>query len=252
MNKKLFIPGVFFAILSIISAIIAIYIYTDDGKIFKEPDLESSQSVSVGSEISGDYVSPIDFNGVEQTNSELYAWLSIDGTDISHPVAQSKTNDNYYLKRAPDKKYSINGTLFTQKTYNNLDFNDPVTVIYGHDMKSGAMFGKLQELFSDEQSFEKLKNSLVVYLPDRELHYEVFAAVPYSERHILHYYDKFETPETVDEFIDEIYSVRAFGANFTTDIKIKNTDKLLVLSTCLKGDISKRFLVVSRLKATIK
>ena len=250
MKKRFLIPGVVLAIISVMCAAIAVYIYTDDGKIKGGPNLENTSSLSSQPE-DKPYVSPVDFESLKKKSEDVHAWLTIPDTDISYPVAQSQTNDAFYLKRALDGSYSINGTLFTEHLYNSTNFEDPVVAIYGHDMKSGAMFGLLQECYSDAQSFEKHRE-IIVYCPDKELHYEVFAAVPYSKRHILHYYDSFRQKETVDEFVQEIYNVRAFGTNFADDIKVSSDDRLLILSTCLKGDISRRYLVVARLKNEIK
>ena len=224
------------------------YIYTDDGKVKGGPDTEGVESALQSQD--EPYQSPVDFASLQKKSEDVCAWLSILQTDISYPVAQSKTNDEYYLKHALDGSRSINGTLFTEHLYNSRDFTDPVTAIYGHDMKSGAMFGLLQECYSDKESFEAHRE-IIVYCPDKELHYEVFAAVPYSKRHILHYYDSFAEKETVDEFIEELYNIRAFGANFASDIEVSSDDRLLILSTCLKGDISRRYLVVARLKTEL-
>ncbi len=249
MDKRFLIPGVVLAAISIVCAAIAVYIYTDDGKVKGGPDTEGVSSV-VADE-SAPYKSPVDFDSLYKMSEDVCGWLTIPETDISYPIAQHKKNDAYYLKRALDGSRSINGTLFTEKTYNSTDFNDPVTAIYGHDMKSGAMFGLLQEHYTDIEDFEKHKE-IIVYCPDKELHYEVFAAVPYSKRHILHYYGSFNEKETIDEFVNELYNIRAFGANIDNNITVTQDDKLLILSTCLKGDISRRFLVVARLKSEIK
>ncbi len=249
MNKKLLTVGVVFAVISIVCASIALYIYTDDGRVKGGPEGEGVSSVTTNQD--QPYKSPVDFDSLLEKSQDVCAWLSIPQTDISYPVAQSKTNDAFYLKRALDGSYSINGTLFTEHLYNSTDFEDPVTAIYGHDMKSGAMFGLLQEQYSDKETFEAHRE-IIVYCPDKELHYEVFAAVPYSKRHILHYYDSFTEKETVDEFLEELYNVHAFGANFASDIEVSSDDRLLILSTCLKGDISRRYLVVARLKTEIK
>lgn len=249
MDKRFLIPGVIFAVLSVICAAISVYIYTDDGKVSGGPETQGVSS-SVADE-KKPYKSPVDFDSLFKKSEDVCAWLTIPETDISYPVAQHKKNDSYYLKRALDGSRSINGTLFTEKTYNSTDFNDPVTAIYGHDMKSGAMFGLLQEQYYDIEAFEKHKE-IIVYCPQKELHYEVFAAVPYSKRHILHYYDSFREKETIDEFVSEIYNIRAFGANIDNDIEVTSEDRLLILSTCLKGDISRRYLVIARLKSEIK
>ena len=248
MDKRFFIPGVVFAVISIVCAAIAVYLYTDDGKVAGGPE---TSSVSSSVDDKAPYKTPVDFKSLYKKSENVCGWLTIPNTDISYPIAQHKTDDSYYLKRSLDGLRSINGTLFTEKTYNSADFSDPVTAIYGHDMKSGAMFGLLQEHYADSAEFEKHKE-IIVYCPDKELHYEVFAAVPYSKRHILHYYDGFREKETVDEFINELYNIRTFEANHDRDLNVSSDDRLLILSTCLKGDLSRRFLVVARLKSEIR
>ncbi|MCD8326346.1 MAG: class B sortase, partial [Lachnospiraceae bacterium] len=135
-----------------------------------------------------EYESPIDFVSLWEISEDVYAWIDIPGTDISYPIVQHPTDDEYYLKKAIDGTYDSNGSIFSQATYNSTDMTDPVTVFYGHNMKSGAMFGYLEETYSDAEKFAEY-NEIIIYLPEEELHYQVFAAVPYSSSHILYYYD---------------------------------------------------------------
>lgn len=251
MNKKYFVAGIISSILCIACIVLTVVFY-DTGNVAGGPNPDEIGSLGSGS-LSQDepYVSPVDFASLQSKNADIHAWLTIPDTNVNYPIVQSPTDDAFYLRRSIDGTYSVNGTLFTEHMYNGTEFEDPVTAVYGHDMKSGAMFGRLQETYSDEQSFKKHKD-IIVYLPDRELHYEVFAAVPYSKRHILYYYNSFKTEETVEEFLNEIYSVRAFSTNFDEDCKVKKDDKILLLSTCLQGDISKRYLVLARLASEIK
>ncbi|SHJ29596.1 class B sortase [Hespellia stercorisuis] len=78
---------------------------------------------------------------------DLQAWLTIPGTGIDYPVLQSGEDDpEFYLKHNYRKEQDANGSLFfasdcNVKTSENL-------VLYGHNMNSGTMFGKL-DLFTD-------------------------------------------------------------------------------------------------------
>lgn len=197
------------------------------------------------------YESPVDFASLQGINPDVYAWLEIKGTDISYPVAQSPVDDKYYLKHTVEGKYSDNGTLFTEHQYNGTDFNDPVTVIYGHNMGpgTGIMFGDLEQMYADDGGIEKYRD-ITVYLPERELHYSVFAAVPYSNRHILYYYGCFSGDGVVREFIDSVYGARGFGVNTDESFELRDGDHILVLSTCLNANDSKRYLVLARLEET--
>lgn len=195
------------------------------------------------------YKSPVDFESLQGINPDVYAWIEIKGTNISYPVAQSPVDDRYYLKHTVEGKYSDNGTLFTEHQYNGTDFNDPVTVIYGHNMGpgTGIMFGDIEQMYSDDGGIEKYRD-ITVYVPDKELHYTVFAAVPYSNRHILYYYSCFSGDGLINEFIDSIYEARGFGVNTDESFELREGDHILVLSTCLQGNDSKRYLVLARLE----
>ena len=193
------------------------------------------------------YDSPIDFDALQEINSDIYAWLEIDGTNISYPIVQHPEDDDYYLTHNSDGNYSANGAIFTQPTYNSTDFEDPVTVIYGHRMGS-AMFGSLMSKFSNAEFFQEY-NIIRVYTPERLLEYKVFAAVPYSNEHILYEHDFSEKAE-YNAFFRGVYSIRRLEAQFDQEGKpsFEDEDKVLILSTCLQSNRSMRFLVMAALQ----
>jgi len=190
------------------------------------------------------YVSPVDFEALWRMAPDIYAWLYIPGTEVNYPILQKEGDDSFYLDHSSEGKPSQRGAIFTEETYTKKDFSDPVTLVYGHNMRSGAMFGDLQETYSDQDGLETYRD-IVVYLPERELHYEVFAAVPYDMRHIL-YYNDFTDPEVFQKFLEKILSVRSINANIDENAKITVEDQLLILSTCLKGDRDRRYLVLAK------
>ncbi|MCR5467985.1 MAG: class B sortase [Lachnospiraceae bacterium] len=77
----------------------------------------------------------------------LAGWLSIADTSIDLPVMQSDDND-YYLHVNMDGEDDTNGTLF-------LDYRTDVlepganSIIYGHNMRSGEMFGGLKQYLDE-------------------------------------------------------------------------------------------------------
>lgn len=185
----------------------------------------------------------LDFPYMWKTNPDICAWIEIDGTLVNYPILQSPTNDNKYLNTAIDGSYYIGGSLFTQATYNNKDFNDPVTIIYGHTMRSGALFGQLQSTYSSSSGFSD-HSEIKLYLPNEVRYYTVFAAVPYTNIHILDAYD-FSKPYWYENFFDGVMDIRAFGAQFNKDIVPEPGDRVMILSTCLNEDSTQRFLVMA-------
>ena len=187
---------------------------------------------------------PVDFEALQAENPDIYGWLEVPNTDISYPLLQSATDDTFYLDHDRDGNSNVNGSLFTEHAWNGTDFTDRVTPIYGHHMKSGAMFGNLQQIYSDEETYNASKE-VIVYLPEREIHYTVFAAVAFDDRHLMYSYD-FQTEDGVQQFLDDLAAVRAIGSSYDESVGATSADHLIVLSTCLKGGGNGRFLVVAR------
>lgn len=193
------------------------------------------------------YVSPVDFEALYAMNPDIYAWLYIPDTEISFPILQREGDDGYYLKHGSDGASSKAGAVFTESAYNAKDFSDPVTVAYGHHMRSGAIFGNLQALYSASGGLEE-HQEILVYLPEKELRFRVFAAVPFNMRHIL-YYNDFTDPDIFQAFLDQVLSVRSINASFDETVEVTAEDRLLILSTCLQGDSKQRYLVLAKLTA---
>ncbi len=188
-------------------------------------------------------VETLDFEKLWEINPDICAWIEIKGAGVDYPVLQSKENDKKYLNTAYDGTPFIGGSIFTESKYNSDDFTDPVTVLYGHTMSSGAMFGSIRKTYSSAESFKENSN-IRIYLPDRVNDYTVFAAVPYKKTHLLHNYD-FSNDYWYNNFFKEIGRIRAIGANLNPDIFPKPGDRVIILSTCLDEDRSRRFLVMA-------
>ncbi len=270
MKKAPLIIGILLAVLSLV-CVIALLIHSGIVKI-EMPDNIFSTTAEAGPEDSsttgtgengntaeaetvtqyvpatdaaGNYKTPVDFERVWESNTDMYAWIKIPGTRIDYPIAQSAIDDNQYLRHDLNGKFSNDGVLFTEHVYNSKSFDDPVTVIYGHNMIDGDMFGTLQQIYSDETTFRQM-DDIIIYTPEKEIRYKVIAAAPYDNTHILYHYGKFENPESVGEFLKTVQHSRDFSVNVRDDIEVGNSDRILVLSTCLKGDYSRRYLVLAK------
>ncbi len=190
------------------------------------------------------YVSPVDFEDLWAMNPEIYAWLYIPGTEVNYPILQRAGDDGFYLNHSSEGRSSAAGAIFTEETYTKKDFSDPVTLVYGHYMRDGTMFGSLQTTYSTREGIEAYRD-VSVYLPERELRYEIFAAVPHDMRHILYYYD-FTDPEIFQAFLERVQSVRSINACIDESAEVTVEDQLLILSTCLRGDPKQRYLVLAK------
>ena len=76
----------------------------------------------------------------QQENPDVYAWISIPGTDIDAPVLQHSEDNSFYAAHDAEGEENPAGALYTEN-YNHTNFDDPLTVIYGNDNQDGSMFG---------------------------------------------------------------------------------------------------------------
>nr|MBR4279998.1 class B sortase [Clostridia bacterium] len=176
-------------------------------------------------------------------NPDVIAWIEIPGAQISEPVLRHPTDDAYYATHLADGTYDAYGSVYVQAGYNGADFSDSVTLLYGSSAAEGAPFRMLQEMYSG--SFDQCRRVLL-HTPQGTQEYIVFAAVPYTSIHILHYYD-FSSSRRFDAFFDGVYSTRALGMHLDEDMRPEaGVDQVIILSTALRGDSLQRYLVMAR------
>ncbi len=188
----------------------------------------------------------LDFDILHECNPDIYAWIEIGDSKVNDPILQNSYNDQKYLKTAYDGSAYAGGAIFTESAYNAKDFNDPVTMIYGHWVPSGKLFGSLQTMYSNAETFSQYQD-IKIYLPGEVRHYTVFAAVPFDTSHILAAYD-FTNDYWYKSFFKRIKDIRSLEANFDETYFPEYGDKVIILSTCLNGDSSNRYLVMAVLR----
>ena len=173
---------------------------------------------------------PVNFEELWQINPEIYAWIEIPGTSVAYPIVQSASDNSYYLNHTIEGIAGYPGSIYTEGV-NAKDFQDFNTLIYGHDMEDGSMFGGLS-LFQSEDYLKEHEN-LIIYTPEHRLTYRIFAVVTYDDRHIMGSYD-FSEKEDREAFLSSIGN---------TDAEVTADSKLVTLSTCIASQPTNRLLV---------
>ena len=191
-----------------------------------------------------EYVSPVDFAALRAGNSDVYAWLYVPGAGISEPLLQREDDSQYYLTHSSIGGTDEAGALFTESAYNSRDFSDPATVIYGRDGRPGRLFSSLQETFSSDAELAE-NSEVVVYLPEEEIHYQIFAAVPFRNYHLLHYFS-FKNPGRYQMFLEIVDSIRTVDAHRDGSVEVTPEDQMLILSTTRKGTHNTCYLVLAK------
>ena len=174
-------------------------------------------------------------------NQDIYAWIYIPGTAIDYPVLQHPTDDSHYLNYNLNGSKGYPGCIYTEKI-NSKNFTDFNTIMYGHNMRNGTMFASLH--YFETQSFFDSYPYIFVYREDQVLVYEVFAAYKRDDKHILYAYD-FETETGRQEYLDEVLSEEEIARHRETELTTNS--HILTLSTCIRGEATKRYLVQAKL-----
>ena len=116
-------------------------------------------------------------------NSDVKAWLTLDNTAIDYPVVQGENNFSY-INTDVYGDFALAGSIFLDSDCDG-SFNDPYSLLYGHHMVSGQMFGDLEKY--QDAAFLREHRTGTLLLPDGACTLEVFACllVPASEEHIF-------------------------------------------------------------------
>ena len=191
---------------------------------------------------------PIDFEELWKTCPDAYAWIRMPNTNVDYPVMQKEGDDGFYLSHAANGAAEFAGAIYSEGSVNGRDFKDKHTVLYGHNMLNGTMFRTLH--YYEDRDFFANNRDFVVYLPDRVLHYKIYAAYNYNDRHLLNTRDMNDAVDFRD-YMDEILSIRAMDACIAEDYVYTDKDKILTLSTCNNWD-DQRYLVQAVLVKSVK
>ena len=185
------------------------------------------------------YVSPIDFEELWEINPDVIGWIRVPGTDIDYPIMYSKDDNSYYLTHNIYGEELTSASIFVEY-YNHSDFSDFNTVIYGHNMNDGRMFGQLHR-YEDREFFDA-NRTVYIYLPDRTLAYRIFAAHFVSNDHILSVC-KNKDPESCDAYLDSIFADESADANIDGSVSVTTDDSIITLSTCDRYKRDQKFVI---------
>lgn len=183
----------------------------------------------------------VDFAALSAKNPEIKAWVHLNGTAVDLPIVQT-TDNSFYLSHRFDGKKNKLGTPFIDAA-NAGSFTDRHTVVYGHAVKSGAMFGSFWEY--ENPNYFNRNPELTLYLPDgTQQILKVFSctrvdglrsAIPIS----------FASDDAFLSFVNGLNEQSAF----TSNVDVKATDRIISFCVCLQDDSTKRLLVSCKLSS---
>lgn len=181
-------------------------------------------------------INPVNWDKLLATNADVYAWIRVSGTNIDYPILQASTgkDDDFYLHHDIKKKYSFAGSIYTRRA-NRKDLSDRLTVLYGHNMINGSMFGTLRK-FEDADFFKNHKE-FYIYMPQKILKYRIVAYMIQDDTDILERYEA-NNELGLEAYVKEFKQAR----NIRKKEKIKLDDSIVTLSTCDSNSGNRRLL----------
>ncbi len=181
-----------------------------------------------------------------QINPDVYGWISVDGTTIDYPLVQGEDND-YYLNHAYTGEFLPNGSIFVDyRNYEeiNRNFN---TVMYGHNITSGAMFHDVEKFIKDSTYEEYFYNVTITICTNDG----IFIYEPFSVYKTRMDYNYFKTGfRTTDEFITFCEEMKA-NSKHQKEMTFTETDRIITLSTCTNINNAERYALHAKLIKSI-
>lgn len=168
-------------------------------------------------------------------NADGIGYLYIPAVDTRLPMVQGTDND-YYLEHAFDGSYTKNGCLFEDyRITGGLSANQ--VIIYGHNLKTGGMFGSLFK-YQSQDFWASGQNSLFyIYTENKIMEYKIFSVYttdPISDTYTFNF-------GTLDAMRSYANRMKA-QSDYDTGVNLDNASQIVTFSTCT-NDSKRRFIV---------
>lgn len=183
----------------------------------------------------------VDFEKLSQINPDIVGWIYIPDSEINYPIVQNQDND-YYLNHTFEGKDNFTGAIFLDSLCQS-DFSSDNSIVYGHNLKNGAMFGMLKKMYDIHYNKEAdYREHPVIWIltPEEKMEYRIFAAREISVQ------------EDSDVYVVEAGSLEEYAgfqkterdrSDYETGTELDETEPMLTLSTCTSNSEDGRFIV---------
>lgn len=173
----------------------------------------------------------VEFESLWNVNADIKGWIYLEALDISYPIVQGRTNEDYIYTSVKGSSNSA-GSIFMDYR-NGAEFSDPHTLIYGHNMKDGSMFGKLKKLY-DQEFVDEWDAPLCFWIltPEGKYRYDIF-----SIHTVLADGEAYTLFAKAEDGLGKYANTMARQTGVALSQRVYNDqDKIITLSTCTSGD----------------
>ncbi len=180
----------------------------------------------------------IDFDALRKINPDIVGWIYYEDTLIDYPIVKGEDNSKY-LTTTFDGSYGNFGTLFVDSV-TEAPFKQFNTLVYGHHMRNGSMFGQLRRLKDPDYTREHPRMELIT--PEGKYHLDIWAFLnqPADSRiYTTNISDKEECADYI-KMIEEL-------SEYTMDVEVAPGDRIVELSTCAYEYQEARYVVACKM-----
>ncbi|MBP3254977.1 MAG: class B sortase [Clostridia bacterium] len=154
---------------------------------------------------------------LKNINKDIIGWIEIEDTNINYPILKDDSNLKY-LKHSYDDSFSTSGSIFT---ITKNPFEENITTIYGHNMKTGLMFSDLGKYMN--RNFLYKHQVIYIYTENKDYKATIFSV--YSG-------NIFEEEDNIENLsFEEEIKYYEKSSKYLVD-NIEKSKKILKLSTC--------------------
>lgn len=186
----------------------------------------------------------VNFDELKEINKDIIGWIYIPAIDASYPVMKGKTNDTY-LHTTYKGTYAYAGSIFIDEL-NSADFNDPNTIIYGHNMNNGSMFGRLREVV--DIADPPFNPYIWIVTPHYSYCYRMFSS--HMSNNTGETYSIFSTFD--DQLTEWEKKMKAQSLVDFEDVNFSANDHVITLSTCYSDHVHRRIVHAIRIHAEVR
>ena len=183
------------------------------------------------------------FKALQKESKYIVGWLTVNHL-LDEPVVQK--DNEYFLTRDAKGKENVNGALFLDAAV-SLKTRPYTLVVYGHNMKSGAMFGNLRNF---ENSGYYHNNPFISFDTMYETgRYVVFAVGNVStEAGVKNGVDFLALLSSNVQQRQTALNALVKASVFTNAVDVRPQDQLLLLVTCVDKDDERRVVAARRIR----
>ena len=180
------------------------------------------------------------FEDLQAINPDVFAWLTLYGTNIDYPLVQGQDNIRYINTDAKGS-HSLSGAIFLDSR-SGPNFSDFSSIVYGHHMENQVMFGEIAQ-FSEKSYFDARRYGML-YVNGQERGLEFFAFVHADAYDFDVFRVKITEREEQQAYLDLLMQMAVHSRQ---DVSVTAGDQIVLLSTCSPGSTNGRDILVGKI-----